>query len=381
MLFMVETRQCTILGLTESCTVTSGGESSLADDAVSQSAAMHKLEVHALDPTDDEDDVTSRQHSPVNMQHEPAVGAGTDSAVHALELARLRLSQDRADRPDGAANSSGELLDETSGQHDETNGIPLPMGNYKRSVRSLSDPVSSRRTDAAAQAQQRRQQQQHAAAGGFAVPVQHGLSQQLAASAGADVGAALERLLHLHTAQVCRSALHHMRLLHCTRMQNLCHVLLVAVMQHQLRFALHFRWRLCLAHHSCAAAWVWTCQCCLQPCSRTALAPAKHLASLMRSPCNKALQHQRMQPRRGLRLCPAPRQQPQHTTPSMQQMKCPPPLPAAQRPRCPQARSLRLCHLLAKALRLVSVVRAGRRKQTQPKPRSSGRLPGASLHI
>lgn len=175
---------------------------------------MHKLEVHALEPADDDDDVTSRQHSPVHMQHEPAASAGTDTAVHALELARLRLSQDRADQPNVDADSSGELtLDETAGQHDETNGIPLPMGNYKRSVRSLSDPVSSRRTDAAAQAQQRhqqQQQQQHAAAGGFAVPVQHGLSQQLAASAGADVGAALERLLHLHTAQVCKFSQHQM---------------------------------------------------------------------------------------------------------------------------------------------------------------------------
>ena len=197
--------------LDSSCTVTSGGESSLADDAVSQSANMYKLEVRALEPAEDDDDVTSRQHSPVNMQHEPAVGAGTDTAVHALELARLRLSQDRSEQPNGDAESSGELLGETLGQHDETNGIPLPMGNYKRSVRSLSDPVSSRRTDAAAQAQQRRQQQQQqqqqAAAGGFVVPVQHGLSQQLAASAGADVGAALERLLHLHTGQVCINCL------------------------------------------------------------------------------------------------------------------------------------------------------------------------------
>ena len=169
---------------------------------------MHKLEVHAREPADDDDDVTSQQHSPVNMQHEPAVGTGTDTAVHALELARLRLSQDRIDQPNGYTESSGELLDETAGQHDETNGIPLPMSNYKRSVRSLSDPVSSRRTNAAAQVQQRhqQQQQQQAAAGGFAVPVQHALSQQLAASAGADVGAALERLLQLHTAQVCRIA-------------------------------------------------------------------------------------------------------------------------------------------------------------------------------
>lgn len=164
-------------------------------------------------------------------------------------------------------------------------------------------------------------------------------------------------------------------------MQNLCRALLVSVMQHQLRSALHSRWRLCLPLHSCAAAWAWTRQCCPQPCSRTASAAASRPAILVQLPCNKALQHQRMQPRRGLRLCPAPRQRRQHTAPSRQQTECPPPLPAAQRPLCLQAHSPRLCHLLARALRLVSVVRACRRKQTQLKPRSSVHLPGAPVHI
>jgi hypothetical protein len=181
-------------------------ESSMGDDAASQAAAAPKVEQHALEHTDEDDDVTSKQHSPVNMQHEPAMPIGSDTAVHALELARLRLSQDRADQPNGDVNSSGDLTDETAGQHSEANGVPLPLGNGKRTVRSLSDPVNSRRTEVATQVQQQQQQQQQGqqptAAGGFHVPPQLGLSQQLAASAGADVGAALERLLQLHTAQV-----------------------------------------------------------------------------------------------------------------------------------------------------------------------------------
>lgn len=178
----------------------------MADDAGSRLAAVRKLQGHALEHTDEDDDVTSKQHSPVNMQHEPAAGAGADATVHALELDRLRLSQDKADQPCGDGSGSRDMSDEAAGQHDETNGVPLPATNGKRSVRSLSDPLNSRRSEAAAQAQQQQQQQQQAAAGSsFAVPqvpFQHGLSHQLAASAGADVGAALQRLLQLRTGQV-----------------------------------------------------------------------------------------------------------------------------------------------------------------------------------
>lgn len=278
----------------------------MADDAGSRLAAARKLQGHALqEHTDEDDDVTSKQHSPVNMQHEPAAGAGTDATVHALELARLRLSQDQ---PNGNSDGSRDISDEAAGQHDEMSGIPLPSSNGKRSVRSFSDPLNSRRSEVAAQAQQQQnqqqQQQQQAAAGssGLAVPLQvhfrHGLSQQLAE--GADVGAALQRLLQLRTGQV---HLFEKKLLvmGAPRPQGAstssiaCQTVTSATVSIETVPA-QCRWRLCRRPHSCAAAWAWTCQPFRQLCRHmtpAAMALGRHPARTVLHPSGARPQHRR----------------------------------------------------------------------------------------
>ncbi len=200
----------------------SAGAGDTADDAGSRLPAGARKPRQSLQRQADDDDEATSRHSP-SMQAAAAASAvaavGTDATVHALELARLRLSQDLAEQPGAFRRSSSggrqPPLDSHSGnggaeaaaastdeRQDEHEGVPHPEPNGKRSVRSLSDPLNSRmdRRGAAVAIAAHQHAAAAAAQEGVAtsqLPRLQGSAALAAAQPAADVGSSLERLLQL----------------------------------------------------------------------------------------------------------------------------------------------------------------------------------------